>query len=208
MAITFPLSGLFDRYGIKTNSFLVDFRQSTSRDGAGNLTVIDYRLPKWKASFSSAVMSEDDCLEIEAELLSLNGAARVFLATDTRRPFPRKGAQSAVYGSAQITAVSLVNNTVTLSGLPANLDLSRGDKFSVAVNGIHYLYALAEPISANSSGVTGAVTVTPTLNPAVTAPRSAVFAKPPCSMRLIYGSIAFNPSGALLGTVSFDAEQI
>lgn len=208
MAVSFPLNGLFTRYGIKTTRFFPEERQSFSRNGAGAKIVVDYRMPIWKASYVSAAMSEDDCLELEAELSSLRGAANIFHGIDTRRLFPRLGPQTvSAYSSAQVSSVNLSANSVAFSGLPANLALSRGDKFSVLISGSRYLYAIAEPITANALGATAQVEVVPQLHPLISA-GAATLASPTCAMRLVPGSVQFNPSGNLLATVSFEAEQI
>lgn len=207
MTISFPLTNLFNRYSIKTTRFLPEFRQSFSRTGAGVGIVVDYRMPIWAAAYSSVVMREDDCIELETELSSLRGAANIFLAMDTRRPYPRLGLQSGVYGAATVSAFNLTDNTVAFAGLPANLALSRGDRFHVVIGGNRYLYAMAEPITADALGATASAEVVPQLHPLI-ATGAATFEKPKCAMRLVPGSVQFNAQGALLGTVSFEAEQI
>lgn len=207
MAITFPLDGVFSRYGIKTTQFFPEERQSFSRTLAGAGVVIDYRAPVWKASFTSAVMREDDCLELEAELSSLRGALNTFYAVDTRRPFPRLGPQDAApYSSAMISNFNLATNRLAFSGLPGGLKLSRGDKLSVVVGSRRLLYAIAEPATAAGGGGVTLTEVVPQLHPQI-ATGAVSFANPSCEMRLVAGSVQFNPSGNLLATVSFDAEQ-
>lgn len=96
MAITFPRADIFTKFRIQTTKFGLNFRQSFSRDGGGRSTVVDFREPYWEAAFVSATMGDDDCVELEAALMSLDGMARQFLATDTRRPFPRRMAQAVI----------------------------------------------------------------------------------------------------------------
>lgn len=208
MTVSFPLAGIFDRYPILTTSFFPRERQSSSRTGGGSSIVIDYRMPVWRASYVTALISEDDCIALEAELSALRGAALAFYGTDTRRPFPRLGPQSGVYGGAQISSVNLEENTVAFSALPTNIELSIGDRFHVNVGGKRRLYALAEAGGTTGFfGNTAPLQVVPQLFPTV-APGPVTFGRPSCEMRLIADSVTFNPSGNLLGTVSFEAEQI
>ena len=207
MAITFPRADIFTASQIKTSSFLLNYRQSFSRDGGGRSTVVDFREPYWQASFVSAVISEDDCIELEAALMSLDGMARQFLVTDTRRPYPRRMVQGAITG-VQITGVNFGRNLCSFAGLPPNAVLSQGDRFSFEFFGTHYLFALAEGKVANGSGVAANVEIRPRMPGAITFPRDVTLSRPTCSMKLDPASVSFASNGSLLGTVSFSAAQI
>lgn len=206
MALTFPIPDLFERFPLQTTNFSLNFRQSFSRDGAGRLTTIDYRLPYWQASFVTAPISEDDCLALEALLSSLDGMSRTFLARDTRREFPRRGPQSAAYGGAIITAFGTGRRDVSFTGLPAGLVLSEGDYFSVVVSGTPRLFRLAQGKTA-TLGSASNLECRPAIPGSVAANTPVTFAKPACAMKVDPASIAFNPGGNLLGTVSFSAVE-
>lgn len=206
MALTFPLADLFTRFPIKTNRFTLDRRQSFSRTNAGVVSVADFRAPTWAADFVSAAMSEDDCIELETMLRALKGMVNPFYGEDTRRPYPRRGPQSAAYGSAALASVvGAGRSEVTFSGLPSGLILSVGDKFSLAVDGIDRLFEVQEQVVASGAGVTTAVSVLPPIPAAVIAPANAQFSRPRVAMLADPSTVAFNPSGGLLGTVSFSA---
>lgn len=206
MALTFPIPDLFDRFPIQTTAFALNFRQSFSRDGAGRLTTIDFRLPYWQASFVTAPMREDDCLALEALLSSLDGMTRTFLARDTRRPFPRRGPQSAAYGAATITAFGTGRRDVSFSGLPAGLVLSEGDYFGINISGSARLFRLAQSKTATLGSVSN-LECRPSIPSAVAANTPVIFARPTCTMKVDPASIAFNPGGNLLGTVAFSAVE-
>lgn len=98
-------------------------------------------------------MSEDDCIELEAMLRALKGMVYPFYAEDTRRLYPRRGPQSAAYGSAALASiVGAGRSEVTFTGLPAGLILSVGDKFSLEIEGLDRLFEIQEQVVASGSG--------------------------------------------------------
>jgi hypothetical protein len=207
MAVTYPRADLFTAFAIKASRFALNFRQAFSRDGGGRTTTVDFREPYWEGAFVSAVLSEDDCVSLEAALHSLDGMARQFLATDTRRTYPLRMAQGVISG-VQITGANAGRNLCNFSGLPANAILSQGDKFSIEANGLHYLFQFVEGAQADNAGVITAAEIRPRVPLSIGFSQSVKLSRPTCSMKIDPASVAFQSSGPLLGTVSFTAAQM
>lgn len=206
MALIFPRANILTAYPIKSN-LMLDYRQSFSRTAGGLGIGVDYRQPIWNGAFTSATMSEDDCLALEAELNSLDGMVRSFLAHDTRRPFPRLGPQTAAYGTPLIAAIGSGREQADISGLPANLVLSVGDYFSVAEGDKRYLFTVVQGSTASALGVASDIEFRPHLPPFIPIGRAVNFVRPACTMRIDPASVGYTSSGALLGTIAFTARQ-
>lgn len=208
MAITFPITDLLTRGDVITKGFDAVSRQSISRTAGGALLAYDFGVSIWKGSYVSAVMSHDDCIDLEARLQALEGAVGTFYGMDTRRMYPRAYPTGSFTDSGTVTSLGVDGKSMSIANLPANFVINRGDYFQITVSGVPQLYRAVELKYANGSGISGTFGVLPHYDPAMTTGLAVVFKQPACLMRLEPGSVQFNDTGRALGTVAFTATQI
>ncbi len=206
MAIAYPITNIISNK-VLTNRFALIPRQSISRTAGGAALAYDFGVAIWSASYETVKMSWDDCVDFQASLHAIEGAAGTFYARDTRRTFPRAYPTGAFVDSGSILSLNADGKSLAFTGLPASFIINRGDYFQVTVAGAPRLYQMMESVTANGSGVTAEKTAEPHFDPATTTGTAVVFANPACVMRLEPGSIQFNDQGRAIGTVSFSAIQ-
>ncbi|WP_264213220.1 hypothetical protein [Leisingera thetidis] len=107
---------------------------------------------------------------IEARLALLEEPGASFLLTDPRQPDPIADPGKVILGGASPVIESLTanNRELKLSGLPAGYVVSRGDLlgFTYGDNPARYAYhRVATGKTADGSGVTGNIEVTPFIRP-------------------------------------------
>lgn len=207
MTVSYPLT-LFSTYMIRTTRFQLVYRQTFSRTGDNKSTAVDRGYPVWVGSFESVPLEIDDCIDMEAMLNSLGGMNQLILCRDTRREYPRAYPTGSFTDAASILAVDGDGIRLSLTGLPANFVLSRGDYFSMIYGSRRYLLQAAEAITADGSGVTGLFQTSPN-PPYGLAPGQTIMLKLPAArMRVEPDTIAFSDNNDGTGTVSFSAVQV
>lgn len=206
MTISFPVTNLLSTK-VLTTSFRLRSRQSISRTAAGQALAYDFGVAVWTASYETVKMSMDDCVDFEAQLHALEGAAGTFYGWDTRRIYPRAYPTGSFSDTGTILSLNADGKSIAFTGLPASFVINRGDYFQVTVSGTPRLYQMSESVTANGSGVTAQKTAEPHYDPATTTGLAVKFYNPACLMRIEPGSVQFNLQDKALGTVSFSAIQ-
>lgn len=203
--ITYPRDDIFSRYMLKTTLFRPFFRQSFSRLAGGALVTSDLGSPVWRAAYVTGKLREDDVVEFEAVLNSLDGAAQVFLATDTRRDMPRLYPSGAFADTGVVHSLGVNGKSLRVSGLPPFFRLVVGDRFSYQISGHHLLHEVQEEVVANASGLTPEFDVFPHLPTVLTASTPIRLRRPVASMRVEPESVQATIGDNLVGTVAFSA---
>lgn len=207
MPLSFPLASLFNNEFFTTKQFFLVGRQDWSQKASGPIIVRDYGMPLWVASFTTATISHDDCIDVEARLMALDGMARKFYAWDTRRPYPRAYPTGNFTDSGTVQSTPSNVNQIALTGLPSGFQISVGDRFSIDHgDGGMSLYVACEDVTA-TGGNTGDFAVRPPVHPNVSPGDSVEFKKPKAIFTLTEEQPQFNDAGQVLGTVSFKAIQ-
>lgn len=208
MAISFPLVALFNNEVILTKRFQLMYRQDTSRLASGLTIARDYGTPLWVADFQTATLSHDDCIKVEAYLSALDGVTRKFTAWDTRRPYPLAYPTGSFSDSGSVGNLPTSVNQIGLKGLPANFQISVGDKFAIEYgSGQRTIHQSIEDVTANGSGVTSDFAIRPFRPADVDVNDVVTFKKPKGNFHLTEEPPQFNDAGQVLGTVSFKAIQ-
>lgn len=202
-----PILDLIQTGKIKTLMFQLKFRQELSRTRGGSLRGVDHGVPIWTASFSTAQIVVDDCVEYEARLNQLGGVIDVFLAGDTRRNMPRLYPTGVFSDTATIATLGGDGKSMSLTGLPAGFVLSIGDYFQVTNAGVPLLFSIMTKVTANGSGVSPVFAIAPHYDPSMTTGMAVILKNPGCWMRLEPGSVQFNDADRALGSVSFSGSQ-
>lgn len=141
------------------------------------------------------------------EVLQQEGAT--FFVTDAIYAAPQKDPTGSILGASTVTITAKPSNQeMTLSGLPANYVLTRGDKISFGYGtGRYALHRIVDSVTASAGGV-ATVQVQPFIrgNPVGAA---VTLVKPKCLAILVPGSYA-PPQGRLnsQSALSFDWIQV
>lgn len=205
--ITYPRADIFSAYRLKTTKFQPYFRQTVSRTAGGAMIVVDRGAPVWQASYVTASISEDDCVEFQAVLNSLDGSVQAFLGSDTRREFPRLYPEGNFSDTGSILSLGVDRRVLSLTGLHG-LSFRVGDRFSYQIGDIHVLHEIQEDVTANGGGEVGPFQVFPHVPPGLTTGTAVKFARPTCTMRIDPESVQYTAGGNTLGTVAFSATQL
>lgn len=207
MTITFPNAILLNSFPVKTVKFDLMPRQSKSRQANGTPIVVDFGLPIWAASFSTASMSHALCVEMQAVLNALDGMINPIWVRDTRREFPAAYPKGGFADTGSITTWGASGKSVSMSGLPAGFVLSRGDYFTYVLSGKRYLHQVMESITAGGLGATGDFEIRPHYPTGASGTVSATFLTPQMSFIVDPATIDFSDGDDLTGTVSFGGFQ-
>ena len=208
MAITFPITNLLTRGQVLTKAFDSVNRQSYSRMAGGGAIAYDFGSAIWKASYATATMGYDDCIDFEARLQALEGAVGTFYGMDTRRWYPRNYPSGVFTDSGVVSSLGGDGKSMAISGLPASFAISIGDYFQITVSSVPLLYRAIEAVTANGVGLTATFACLPHYDTGITVGMAVKFKQPACLMRLDPGSVQFNDAGRALGTVAFSAIQV
>lgn len=206
MTISYPLD-LGSDWPLMATTFSLRFRQSLSRTGAGKVTAVDLGYPVWVGTFQTANMSHADCVEFEAVLNALGGAAEMVKLGDTRREYPKAYLDGDFTDMGEILAIDGDGIRISLGGLDAGFVISRGDYFTMLYGGERYLLQAAEAVTADGSGETALFQTSPAPPYGLTVTQAVKFKTPTCRMRIEPGSLAFNDNEDGTGSVSFAVVQ-
>lgn len=209
MSISFPLTTLFDVAQIADQSFQLQSRQELSRLASGITIAKDLGSALWTATFTTAQMTNDDALTLEAKLNALDGSIQLFEAYDLRRPNPKAYPDGTGANDGVLVSVNANNKALALSGLAADQVVSVGDYLSFDYGSSRALHQVVEGVTANGSGVTAQFEVRPHIRSGWTlSPSTAVKLKSPRGQFvLLPNSVSSKSSGALHTIVSFQAIQ-
>ncbi len=217
MAYTFPLpvSQFWALLPIRELSFdLSENVEVTGETEGGEVLTAQRGTRLWQGEVMLDDMLPAEAAETGAMLDVVRRHGASFMAFDTGRPGPRADlAGVALVGSTpRLNAVAANNCEIRVSGLPGNYRLERSDylAFSYGANPVRFaLHRLAAPVTANGSGLTPFVEVSPNLRPGWAANAPVTLAPAACKFRIQPGS--FNPGrrrSALTTGVGFRITQI
>lgn len=209
MSVTLPLTTLFSDHVLKTAQFKLMSRGEFSRQEGGRLISVSRHPAVWLATFTSTALSYDDAVDLEALLSTLDGSVHAFEAHDTRRPYPKNYPTGSFSDTGIINSINVNNKAMTISGLPANFVITRGDKLSFAhvAGGLSLHYAV-ESVTADGAGLTPEFEVRPHIPSSTTTSTPVVFKKPPCYMLVIPDTVEYSEGASTLGVVTFEAVQM
>lgn len=163
MTLTFPypLASLADVLRADDCQFYLRRNDEMSGSGDGRFWTAELARPLWEVTLSLAARTPADARAIDAKVFTLNGSSQSFLfAEPTYAP-----AGGGVPGSGvTIDAIASDGLAIALAGLPAGYVVTAGDRFSVAWGtGRQYLGMFAETATADGSGDTAQIAITPWL---------------------------------------------
>lgn len=209
MSVSFPRSDVLTAVGFVADGydFKLNYRQEQSRTAGGKTFVKDLGSPLWTLKATTAALRLDDALDYEAILETLDGGVQPFMAYDLRRPYPRQHADGVFGDNGAVASVGGDNKSLSVSGLDAGFQVSRGDYLVIDTPGGKKLHLVCENSTASPSGVLAGFEVRPHLWPATGVGQAVRFKKPAIPMTMLPGSIAKTQMGGLHTSITFSAMQ-
>ena len=209
MALTYPITDLFDGRKIADQKFPLIQRQELSRQANGATRGKDLGSALWRTDIVMQAMRFDDALDFEAMLNSLDGVINEFEIGDFRRKYPRRHADGSFVDSGLLNAVGANNDNLAIDSLPAGLVLSRGDylSFDYGAGPSRALHQVMNSVQADAAGLAVDVYVRPHIRTGATIGAAVTLRIPTALMSMEPKSISSVQSGNKT-IISFSAVQV
>lgn len=206
MSISYPLTGLIEGLSLRDGYLKPVWRQEGSVTGNGVSVIKDMGPMLWRGTWQTAVMLRDDAMDLETDLLSLQGGVHLFEGYDPRRPVPRVDTGEDL-SAVTVAAVRADRLALRLAGLPAGFTLSKSDYVSIEAAGNLHLLKCALGSVADGAGETGWLEVRPFVRSAIVPGMTAMLRQPCARFQLEKDSVERQPDGNL-DRISFSALQV
>lgn len=140
----------FDALDISDGGIFPYHRQQVSRTVGGKSLSRNFGTQLWRANFITTPMLLQDAMDLETDILALDGALGWIAIFDPRRRRPREYASGALTGYAYASITTnrhIINLTVGATAL------SKGDYFSFTHDGSQYLHRITNMVTATQAQV-------------------------------------------------------
>lgn len=131
MSLNFPRTDIFDDLCLRDGFLTPRFRQEISRTAGGRTRVKDIGPMLWEASYQTVPLSYHRSLEVQTDLLSLQGGIELFEGYDPRRPNPKFAIDADDLSAVFVNSISADRTRISLRGLPVDFTLSKADYLSI-----------------------------------------------------------------------------
>ncbi|MGN6146873.1 MAG: hypothetical protein ACTHOP_25165 [Mesorhizobium sp.] len=212
MALTFPLSlaEFADKLGLLAAPLVLRDNRELSGMGSGQIIEADLSPSLWGADVTTRPWRAIDARRLEALANAVIRSKGSFYLYDPRKAVPAFDPGGAVLGASVVKIASLPDaKSMGLKGLPADYKLSVGDHlcFDYGSPARRAFHEIAEDVTADGSGVTGAFEVTPFIRPGAAVDLVVTLFKPAVKMRIVPGSLSIRPVDAASSQISFSVVQ-
>ncbi|MBR0962257.1 hypothetical protein [Bradyrhizobium japonicum] len=208
MAITFPRSDILTLVGFEQPfTFEPVSQQEQSRLASGVTIGKDLGPALWFGSYTTEELHNDDMVDYQAVLASLDGIINPFEGWDLRRPAPRLYPGGVGANDGVLASVNANNKALALSGLVVGQVISRGDYLSFDYTGGRALHQAMETVTANGAGVTAQFEVRPHLRAGWTLSTAVNLTAPRGIFTLMPGSLTPTQTRGKFGRLSFKTGQ-
>lgn len=193
--LTFPLA-LTEFYDLlPIGGCRMDMRESidVGETEGGEVLTADIGTALWTGQIDMQTLEHHEAAAVRPVINVLRRAGTSFLVADATRPWPRLDPHGTLLGAATptILAVGSSMREISIEGLPAGYQISRGDLISWTYGSSPTRYALHECIgsaTADGAGETALIEVTPPIRPGTVAGAAVALLWPHCKARLVPGS--------------------
>lgn len=196
MAQSFPASvaSFFNLLQISSGKVYLPAALEMSQTGAGEVFTADLGPRLWAGQVTLARRLHTDLAYVEAKLSLMQQAGAGFMAFDPRRTGPAYDPSGAILGAATVVINSLNSNhrDLTLSGLPAGYVITPGDYLGFSYGSSPVRYAMHQVVigkTANGSGVTTAIEVTPYIRDGAAVGATVTLLRPTFKAVIVPGSV-------------------
>lgn len=208
--LTFPLAlaDFFDLLPISRCAMEIPEALDIAETENGELITADFGTALWSGQIDLTTVLQQEAAALRPLLNVLRRGGTSFFVADATRPWPRLDPKGLVLSSSasvpSILAIGGTSRELSLTGLPAWYPISRGDLISFSYGASPTRYGLHEFVgagSANQSGQTGLLEVTPPLRAGVAGGTAVQLVWPSCKARLVPGSL---DTGTSKNTITSD----
>lgn len=218
MTITFPRD-LPDPPRIRTCKFDVDYQQVRAPTRGGLVQVVNTGVDLWTARYETVPLREAAAESYRAWAHSMRGGARFFRMWNPIRRYAisypagygsltRAGGGSFADGTATLSAIATLRDTITLTTLPASFAFKAGDLVSIPFGSAgRTLHRVMENATASGAG-SATITIEPTIPLAVTTGVTADLLKPWCKGVIDPRTVQSQWSAGRMASVVFEATQV
>lgn len=135
--------------------------------GSGQILTAELATPLWAVDIETTLTMFDDGRYIRAVLNDLNRPGQKFDVYDPIAQYPRSDPTGSILGASVVRLDTVgTDGTITLKGLPVGYKISPGDFIQIDFGGRRGFFEVSQAATANSSGVTGAFRMFPTISAA------------------------------------------
>ena len=185
MALTFPLAldTLFAGLPVAECEFNLPATMAMSRTRGGAIKTARLAERLWTGKITLAPQLHRNALGLEAMISTLLEPGRTFLVHPLPFCYPRQDPSGAGLGGTTpvIYSIEAGGREFRISGLPAGYVLSAGDMLSFAYGSNPVRYAMHRVVTvatANGSGLTPNIEITPPIRPGATVGAAVTLARP------------------------------
>lgn len=208
MGVSYPRTDILTLVGFSPPfSFDLQQRQELSTLAGGKTIGKDMGPPLWVATYTTEELRNDDAVDYQAVINSLDGVTRLFEAFDLRRASPRAYPGGVGANDGVLRTVNANNKWLSLSGLAAGQIISRGDYLSFTYGTNRALHQAMELVAANGSGTTPEFEVRPLVRSGFSLSAAVSLKAPRGLFSLVPGSVQPKQTRDKFGQVSFSAGQ-
>ncbi len=193
---TFPLfrSQFMDALLVQEAVFDLGEAMQVDETAGGELLTASLGTRLWEGEVRLAKMTAAEWALIEPMIDLLREPGRSFQCFDPRRPFPGFDPTGAIIAAASpvIGTVSGTFREMSLTALPANYQLRRGDYLSFTYGSNparRALHRIMENVTATAGGASGLFEVIPAVRPGWSSGLSVELRRAWCKAQLVPGSV-------------------
>jgi len=212
MALTFPLatSVFADVIGIQSAPLRPKPGRELSGMGSGQIIEADLTPTLWVADVVTRPWRAEMARRVEAMVNAVIRSKGTVYLYDPRKAVPVSDPGGTILGASAVKINSVPDaKSLSLKGLPASYKLSVGDylAFDYGDPARRAFHEIAEDITANGSGVTGAFEVSPFIRAGATANLTVTLVKPAFKAKIVPGSVDVRQLDAAFSQISFSVVQ-
>ncbi len=207
MPLIFPKTDLIPPLALHDGRIYPRWRQEHSTTTGGETLLKDLGPMLWGASYQTIPLLEHDALDLETDLLTLQGGINLFRGYDPRRAVPLGDNQSLLTG-VTVHSIRADRLALRLTGLPADFVTSKSDYLSID-DGINlHLLRTATGSVADGAGLSQEFEVRPFVHPSILVGQPVTLRYPCANFMLEKDSVSVDRSGSSRRAVSFTAIQV
>ncbi|TPN44464.1 hypothetical protein FJ981_28115 [Mesorhizobium sp. B1-1-4] len=213
MALTFPLSlaAFADLLDVTSVKWALQDNREFSGMGSGQILEADLAPQLWQGDVTLGEAYHYETRKIEAKINAVIRSLGSFYLYDPRTAAPYADRDGAILGASTVQINSLPDNkSMTLKGLPAGYIITAGDYacWDYGSPTRRAFHEFSEDITANGSGVTGAVEVSPFIRPGAAINQVVTLIKPAMKCKIKPGSFSVGSTGnTVTSQISFSVIQ-
>jgi hypothetical protein len=210
MSNYFPLGHDFlDLLPIKNMSFDLPTSAEFSKTGGGEVLEAALGTRLWQGKIVLDSMGADEDADVMAMLDEATSPGASFMIYDVKRPWLRKDPKGMLAAGANPTLESVSSDTrsLSLAGLPAGLEISRGDylSFSYGSNPTRFaLHRVKGSAVVDAQGSTGLMRINPNVRHGWASGADVSVIRASCKAKIVPGSLDTGTRGRRTTGVSFN----